>query len=178
MKKVFKTIKFQYYEQWYEVVYVRELSQQYKMKCDSSRLSRGELLNRMLNGYPESEFPFDQLDALIITTLKGKYADINVKTTLISSRIVKENFLSRYTNRQHGQLCLNIIPERENLVFFEKLMIHVININIYPMAEHELPDYMRLETLDAEVPVRNEYEYALVCEKAKEILSVDVLRNS
>lgn len=64
------------------IVYLRDLSQGYRMNCKTSD-NQQEEFDRFLNGIPENEYPRDIVDEKILEAVTEKYHDSKIKSSLL-----------------------------------------------------------------------------------------------
>ena len=85
-----------------EVVYLRKFSPTYHMSSPPM-LSDQERFNRLLTGTPEKEYPEDELDRLILTTIQASYpqAIIKSKILLFDVDLIKYRHLKDKRFEQH-----------------------------------------------------------------------------
>lgn len=75
-------------------VYLRNLSETYKMQVSPNNLSFKEKFDRLLNGIPQHEYPTDFLDKIIQDAVSKQFPDNNLHSSLmIFSSEIRDVFL-------------------------------------------------------------------------------------
>lgn len=101
-----------------KIVYLRNLSETYKMQVSPKDLSFNEKFERLLNGIPQQEYPDDFLDKIIQKAICRQYPDNNSHNSLmIFSSDIRDVFLNynRYPSRIDVPLTFTVEGDFDEL---------------------------------------------------------------
>lgn len=130
-----------------EVIYLRKISSNYRMK-KVEVVDEKEKFNRLLKGIPQDEYPSDLLDQLILQAIKKKYANAGCKSSNVLFSTDLKN-LQLYEG-MHKSLCyINILPDLSNLPQQFWGIVNGVNV-VTIRLELYVPDLFNLEAFDNE----------------------------
>lgn len=133
--------------QYGDIIYLRKLSSNYKMK-KVEVVNKKEKFNRLLKGIPQDEYPSDLLDQLILQAVKSRYANAECKSSnVLFSTDLKD--LQFYEGMHKTQCHIKILPDLSTLPqqFWGVVNgVNVVTINL----ELYVPGIFNVEVFDNE----------------------------
>lgn len=100
-----------------EILYLRKLSTTYRMN-QNEVVDERERIERMIKGIPEDEYPKDDLDRLIYESVKVKFKNAKVKSSLLLLSTELDD-LQYFKNVHRHHTSLVVWPDTSNLPVFE-----------------------------------------------------------
>lgn len=122
-------------------VYLRNLSETYKMQTVSEKLSFKDKFYRLLNGIPQQEYPTDFLDEVIQKYINRQFPDNNSHSSLIVFSTKLRNVFLKYNRYSKIDIPLTFTIDG-NLDELNKLIgiiqLPSITLNLLILPENEL----------------------------------------
>ena len=114
-----------------EILYLRKLSVDYRMN-EKEVVNERERLERLVKGTPEEEYPQDDLDRLILESVKNQFKDAKVSSKLILFSTDLDD-LQVYKNVHCHHTTLLVSPEMNSLTTTQLTMLdglEMLNVNL------------------------------------------------
>ncbi len=92
-----------------DIVYVRSLSGEYKMKETPKSHTAKEEFDRLLYGIPQDSFPSDKFDMMIMDMVKQKYPDAKTFNKLMILNVEKED-MQYIKQHPHSIAAIYVFP--------------------------------------------------------------------
>lgn len=117
-----------------EILYLRKLSADYRMN-EKEVVDERERLERLMKGTPEEEYPKDDLDGLILESVKNQFGNAKVRSKLILFSTDLDD-LQVYKNVHCHHTTLLVSPEMSSqtttqLVMLDGLEMFNVNLDVF-----------------------------------------------
>lgn len=112
------------------IVYTRTFSNTYKMQDNNKIKTETERFGELFNGTPQSSYPNDEIDNLILTAVQTVYPEAEFFNKLLLFNVDEEN--NRYLKSRPKETCaIYILPNITMTGFHVQCQVFVKELNIY-----------------------------------------------